>query len=344
MIFKQLTYYISFFLVGIALASCSSTEESDAVVSCEVSFDVGSITRASLTTSSNITAKPFAVYGDMLHRDLIAKNSRRTIVFNGAQVSHNGTNWVYTNSDKQYWFPYHEHSFVAIHPASVLSQSDANTNYAKSQLSFTYTLPANPDDATDILMATHRRYYSTLEEETSGIVSFRFAHMLSLINIELAFDDNVRSNDYYILMHNSELSGVKTKAEINIIPAERLSGKQTNGMVYDINTQNGVSPDYTIQFAEPVKVLNDKKYVTLLSALIMIPQDFADNTEAQISFSYSTKDDSSIQHIVLPLKDLKWNSGKNHTYRLLFDRTGLHPESATISPWDELSAGDINAR
>lgn len=338
MIFKQIKYYISCFLVGIALVSCSSSEELD-VAPCEVSFDVQSLTRSSLTTSDNITAKSFAVFGDMIHQDLASENSKRILVFNGAKVEYKNNGW--TIGEKQYWFPFHEHSFVAIHPASVLSETGANTNYENSQLSFTYTLPENPDDATDILMATHRRQYATGD---TSVVSFRFAHLLSLVNVSLAFDNNVLSNDTYLLLRKAEFSGVKTKADINIIPAPILSAKQTNDITFDIKAQSAGTNNYTIEFAEPVKVSNNRTYVVLLNALIMIPQDFANDTEAKLSFSYTVNDDSSIKQIELPLKELKWNSGKSQSYRLLFDNRGLHAEGTTINPWSSLSAGDINAR
>lgn len=338
MIFKHIKYYCSCFLVGIALVSCSSSEELGEAP-CEVSFDVQSITRSSLTTSENITAKPFAVYGDMVHQDLASKSPKRTIVFNGANVEYKNNIW--TIGEKQYWFPFHEHSFVALHPASVLSKTDANTNYDNSQLSFTYTLPENPDDATDILMATHRRQYASGDTK---VVSFRFAHLLSLVNVSLAFDNNVVSNDTYLLLRKAEFSGVKTKADINILPASIQSAKQTDDITFDIKGQSSGTNNYTINFAEPVKVSNNRTYVVLMNAIIMIPQDFTNDTEAKLSLSYSINDDSSIQQLELPLNNLKWISGKSQSYRLLFDKSGLHAEGTTINPWSSLSAGDINIR
>lgn len=325
--------------MGIVLVSCASTEESDTIASCEVSFDVRSITRASLTTSSNITAKPFAVYGDMIHQDLVANNTKRSVVFNGAQVRHNGTNWEYAVGETQYWFPDHEHSFVALHPGTSFDGLDA-LKYENSKLSFTYTLPENPDDATDILMATHRRQYTSREKEPSGTVSFRFAHMTSLVNLAITMNDETHTKkpDEYIEITNIKILGFKNKTTYSIAPASVTSGSQTDDRTDELVNDESSVADYVIDLSNnPLKIYYNKTAVKLFgdNGLIMLPQ----SSPGYISMEITYKDiyEGTILELSAKLSP-DWKMGKSYLYSstITVDKVGVKWDTskmAEISNW-----------
>lgn len=325
---------------GLLLFSCSSDEP--ATSSCEMKFDISTVSRSAVTTADNITASPFAVFGDMSPEG----TSDRIIIYNNSPVTYINSAWA--TAETQYWFNHHEHSFVAIHPASVLSTSDVNPQYSNSKLSFTYTLPSDPAKTADILTATHRRKYNNdveLNRANDNAVYLKFSHLMSLINLASKIEDNMMISDQYIEFRKLELSGFKTKANFNITPASILTTNQTDDRLFDINGREGEGM-LAIEFSKPVKVVNDNKYVNLFDyndAIIMLPQAFAADSDAKIILSYTINDDPTIKQVTLPLMNQLWEQGKTYTYRFTIDRTGIHFSTTSITDWDALNVGNIDA-
>ncbi|MDE5808489.1 MAG: fimbrillin family protein [Muribaculaceae bacterium] len=341
--YAKLTYLLTFLACATCLLSSCSSDTPDVPAAgkgSEVSFDVSDITRASVTTSFN----QFAVYGDRKSSE--SPESDQTVIFNKTEVNYKDGGWSYEGV--QYWIPKNEHSFVAISPVSALETS-GNPQYSNSRLSFTYIIPTTENkvsahsDVADILAATHRRLHN--DGDTNTTTTFRFAHVMSLINLAPALDDNVMNPDEYIQIHKMELSGFKTKADFSIVPAQRQSASPTDDRVIEITGQER-DGTLTIDFATPVKVANDRKNVSLFdanNAIIMLPQNFSADSEAKIIIHYTANNDESMKQGTLPLKNQKWESGKSYTYRFTISRTGLRPDETTISNWDVLNVGNIDA-
>lgn len=360
LMYAKLTY-LFFIPLAVCLASSCTSEKADNAESGkgpELSFAVSGLTRASVTTSFD----EFAVYGDIRRpaNDILSP----VVLFDKTEVKYNETKgWSYEGT--QYWMPECEHSFVAISPSSVLGAGSA-PRYLNSQLSFTYTLPttgggklSSNSDVTDIIAATHRRLYDkdefvkddedeSVNKDANNKVTFKFSHILSLINLAPALNDNIMKNDEYIQFSKLELSGFKTKADFSILPASRLSNSPTDDMVIDVANLEGTG-NLTIEFPEPVKVLNDHRYVSLLDAndaIIMLPQAFADGSEAKITLYYTVNDSSEEKRIILPLNNRggAWEWGKSYTYRVIIDRKGPSIAETTIKDWEVLDVGDIDVR
>lgn len=329
MIFNKFKYLPIFSLAACLITSCTSDISDPESVSSgsEVVFNISSITRSTLTTNDNIKEKSFAVFADMKH-NLESPSIAPYIVMNGTEVSYSGSSWTYTVP--QYWFNGHTHSFVALHPYSDNGISDKT--YSNSALSFTYTLPSDYKNTTDFLTATHRRKYIEAEKNHHP-VSFRFSHILSQINIAPTLDDNFMSQDDSLQFHKLELSGVKTTATFNIIPASLQTNPQTDDRVIDVSNQQG-EDNLTVEFAEP-KIVRNHGSINFFDdndALIMLPQTFAPTSNAQIILTY-TIDYTPERQIIIPLRDMKWESGKSYTYKFTVDRTGPHFETMTITDW-----------
>ena len=139
-------------------------------------FDISSVSRSAVTTAANITANPFAVFGDMIPSEIADNHSARTIIYHNTPVTYNEAKAAWTTPAPQYWYPKHDHSFVGVHPASALSAADANIQYSNSQLSFTYTLPTDHTKVTDILSATQRRRFGS--GTTEAVVYLRFENVI----------------------------------------------------------------------------------------------------------------------------------------------------------------------
>lgn len=327
----------------IFVTACSSdTPDNEGVGSgSEMSFAVAELSRASVTSSFN----KFALYGDK--KFPVDNNTVSTGIFNKTEVEYKDGTWGYEGT--QYWFPGHEHSFVAISPVSALETSGA-PQYSNSRLSFTYIIPTTSDnvvtkhsDVADIVASTHRRLHKQNDSNTT--VTFRFGHIMSLINLSPALDDNIMAKEEYIEIIRLELLGFKTKAIFDILPAPRQTNSQTDDRVIDVYGQEKEG-SMSIVFSEPVKIANDCKNVNLFEsndAIIMLPQSFSAGSDARITLYYTINGDSSVKQILLSLTGKAWESGKSYIYRFTLNRTGLISETTTISDWDEMNVGNIDA-
>lgn len=338
--------------VGLLFFSCS-TDEPD-TSGREMKFDISSVSRSAVTTAENITKNPFAVFADRIPSNLADNQSAlRSTVYHNTPVTYTTSGW--TTSEVQFWFHNHEHSFVAIHPASVLSANDANISYLNSQLSFSYTLPSDHTQTADLLAATHRRRYTeNLQFDDKGNITggqaeavyLQFNHMLTQINLSPAFYDNNAGKDAFIQVHKIVLSGFKNNATFNILPSSLQSTAQTDDRAIEVKDQKG-SGDLTITYAKPIIIKNDKQNVSLFGkndAIIMLPQSFAENSDAKIIFSYSYNNDETIKDVTFSLQNMKWEIGKSYNYSFTIERLGITLESTAITDWDLMNVGNINAR
>lgn len=334
-------FVLSFF--ALMVSSCASDEPGDTrAKGSEMKFEVSGETRASVTSDINTIGSKFLVFGD---RKSVEGNSGPVPVFHTTEVEYTSEGWCY--KDIQYWFPNHEHSFVAIYPSTV-AKTDF-LRYSDSKLSFAYAIPADENNnidktnVTDIITATHRRLFQP--EDVVNTISFRFSHLLSLINIAPALDDNYMDNDEFFLFHKLDISGFKTKGIFHILPAPRQSNIQTSDYVIDV-TDLEREGRLTVNFTQPVKVENNRENIKLFDdndAVIMLPQDFTTDSNAKFVLTYSINNESSRHQVIIPFKNKKWDSGKSYTYKFTINRTGLLFESTSITNWDVVSAGNVNA-
>lgn len=340
----KLLYLNILTILAFLFASCSSEEPREgAGKGAEVTFEVDNGSRAAVTSDINTLGSRFAVFGDRTH---VESQSGPVAIFNKTIVEYKNEGWCYEGT--QYWFPGHEHSFVAIYPLSALDADDLL--YADSRLSFSYQMPLSggnsvkQEDVSDIITATHRRLHKDGDAVTP--ISFRFTHLLSLINLYPALDDNYMDEGEYFLFHKLEFSGFKSKGKFSIVPAQRQSNNQTSDYVVEVSDQKEEGA-LAVTFSEPVKVSNDRVNKPLFDAkdaIIMIPQSFASDSEAKIILTYSINNNPEIKYITLPLKGKNLETGKSYNLKFTISRTGLLFESMDIKNWEVVSAGNVNAR
>lgn len=339
-ILKYLNFLSVLVCAGCLLSSCSSDipEKTDNGTGGEVSFAVKEETRASVTT----TIDRFAVFGDM--KTPGEDSSSPSLVFDQTEVEKTDNGWVYQGT--KYWYPDHEHSFVAIHPLSVLADEN-DPQYADSKLTFSYTLPISGDnlvndkEVDDIIAATHRRLYD--KSDAGSIIVLHFGHLLSLINFTLGLSNNMMAADEYFLFHKLELRGFSTSASIGILPAERQLNNATDDAVTDIYDQHG-DGRMVINFEEPIKVMNGDENISVFDAgdaIIMLPQTLASN--AEIAFTYTKNDEEQPREIKISIKGLVWESGKSYTYKFNISKTGMLVGDVSISDWKNVEGNPAEA-
>lgn len=325
--------------IPVLASSCSSDTIDDTGLTrgAELSFKVSNISNLSRGSVANSISR-FVVYGDVKSTE--EESASPVLLFNKTNVEYKNDNWTYDGI--QYWIPNHEHSFVAVSPVKLM-ESATNLQYLNSKLSFDYTVPSQSEVA-DILIATHRRLYINNESASTSenSITFSFSHLLSLINFAPSFSDNKLSHDAYIMFHKLEFSGLTTKAHFDILPASRVSGNLTYDMEVDITgSENG---DYSIDFTNPVRIENNAQNHKLFAdddAIILLPQAFAIDSEASITLSYTVNDDKTMNYVNIPLKELKWESGRSYTYNFSIERSGVVLGTCEINPWNVIPGEEI---
>lgn len=326
-------------IVGL-LTSCASDVNDDPVSSEgeKMSFDVAGLSRASVATGID----KFVVFGDKKFAPG-SKTASPSVLFDKTEVTCSGGVWTYEGS--QYWLPKHEHSFVALSPVSVLGPG-ADHAYSASKLSFTYAIPLaggvlkRNDDVSDILLATHRRYYDP-DRSPDSKITFTFGHILSLINFAPAFSDNLLSGDSYISIHKLEFSGISLKARIGLLPAERLSNPQTDDKIVEVSSRQ--TGNLVIELPAPVKIGNNAANVSLFAdndALIMLPQSF--NADSSLTFYFTINGDAAMRQVDFPLDNFKWDSGSRYNYKFTIDRTGVKFGNCEINDWNEVKGEEVS--
>lgn len=298
------TQHIFFFLAaGFLLSSCES-EGPDATGS-ELTFAVSDGSRSTAISNLNTKGSTFAVWCDMKF-----KNNPKLPVFDNTVVEYGNGKWSYSGVT-QYWFPKHEHSFVAVSPASDAGMVDIK--YSDSGLSFSY----NPNDyksASDLMVATHRRYYDENVSGSASPISLSFHHIMSRIDFQLKND---KAADI-VRVTQIKLEGVNMKGDFSIEPASLLSGSDrtddyTGGKWTNVSNKGTLTADISVDVPE-------NKTGSLFpdeDALFIVPQP--GNTGVTMHITYELWDDGKKfeEHTLTADAPIGgWKLGNIYTYSM----------------------------
>lgn len=295
------------------VSSCSSQDsaEEDLGDGREVKFVVSDMSRASSTTDVGYTGSRFAIFGDMKFRD----NPPITI-FDNTIVRYSDGNWVYDNT--QYWFPKHEHSFIAIHPSGI-----KHVSYSNSTLSFTYTVPDDFANTSDILAATHRRMYNDDSSVQPLPVKLVFFHTMSRINFQLT---NAGAAEI-VKVNEVKLMGINKTGTFTITPATLASGSgQTEDCIFSW-TDISNTGDLTAKIDVDVPEEKARFLFPDNNALLVIPQPENKGVFMKITCTLIEEgmEDRQLEFTAeTPVGG--WESGKEYTYS-----TAVHEVTKDIS-------------
>lgn len=315
-------------------ASCNNIAPEPVASGNEVCFVAGVESRATVITKENIASEgsSFRVFGDIKSD----KEDSPLIQFNDCKVSYKDGKWQYDGD--RFWIPGYQHSFVAVHPANANCLSDIQ--YSNNQLKFTYTQPADYRKADDLLVAAHRRNYTG--GKTSA-VQFRFAHILSNINIQVSYT-NPNADAVPLQVNSVVFKNIPFEATYGITPA-KLSGSNTMTSDYlpEPDSFEGWTitgrDNLTIEFTEAD---DDVRYVPaggephkLLSnsnALLLLPNPTA---PTELVFSYTTFDTDGSHYntdrLTIPQG---WRPGLNYILSLTVTN-GKVEFSIEVAPWEQ---------
>lgn len=330
---KLIYFYLISFVACLAAACSENAPDIDKVGNgYELAFDVADLSRADAMTNISFSDSKFAVYGDMKFME----NYAHTIIFDKTIVTYRNGKWGY--SDTQYWFPRHEHSFVAVYPVDAAGMSD--TKYSDSELSFTYTLPDNFESANDLMVATHRRKMPEDNPSYSALpVKFGFFHILSRVNFQVKND---KAADI-LKVTQIKLKGINRTGTFSIAPASLLSGcEQTDD--YD-SSWTGISnkDTFTANILVNIRETETGSLFPDDNALFMIPQP--DNKDIIMEITYEQWDDGEMfeEHTLTAVTPIGgWEWGKMYTYTINIEEiTREIYVTVSVKDWQSKGPSDI---
>ena len=345
-IYSKRSIYIFLSVIAACLApSCASDPQINSEgEGAELLFATYGATRASVTTNINIKGSCFAVCGDMAKTESDNLDSKRNVIFSNTEVAYDGTNWSY--GEARYWFPGFEYSFVAIHPASTLSRTGNNFQYANSGLSFSYTVPVsegnriNKAELTDIVAATHRRKYDADSESSATPVRLSFFHTMSRINFLLNYEGSADQ----VRITRIELEGVDKTATFTLVPAALSAGSnQTDDYVLswnDISDRGTLIADINadVSNGETQPLFPDS------DAIFMIPQPENNNIIMKLSYSLDYGDDPEEQTLTAQTPIGGWQAGKVYSYSIALNIVQEKVNMSfdvNVTDWKEGASADI---
>lgn len=333
---------VKYLLMAVAstglLAACTSgsTVGDDPAEECAVKFEAREASRASVITNSTLTDNAFAVYGDIVRTSGGASPRQ---IFDGTQVTHTADGWSY--GTPQYWFPGYSYSFVAVCP--VPGQNISDLNYENNRLAFTYS-PSGYQDASDVLIATHRRRYT---EGNSSTVAFKFRHTLSRLNFVAQVDPDSEDD---VMIERLALNDVVTGASYEIIPASISSGSETDDYTLGTWTLDEATRGNAFVREEGILLMKGERkdlFPVDSDPLIVIPQEVTTDMEVEIIYHYALSPDSKVvtSARLFPIANTnhggKWDAGKSYTYHFSLGANAFVIYSVPeVEDWKDAEGGN----
>ncbi|MDE7349936.1 MAG: fimbrillin family protein [Muribaculaceae bacterium] len=295
----------------------------------------GSSTRgAAVTTRDNIYNNTFAVFGDMTSLDS-SYDVKNLVIFNGDEVKHDGTQWAYSNP--RYWFTNYEYSFVALYPKTFTGLA-ADLSYENNRLAFSYTLPSDYTQATDILIAGHRRKAATSNVDKK--VELGFGHIMSRLNFVAKVEYTGQNSG--IEIKSITIKGIASKGTYTALPATISTGySETSDFAeaaWTISTSEKIA--YTKDTSKIPEV--DKSFSLFPSTdpLFVIPQEVTGDLVVEITYSVNGKDEDPIEGYLDSALITEWIPGRAYTYSFTIkDNESIIFDAPTVQEWTDYEGG-----
>ncbi|MDE6194822.1 MAG: fimbrillin family protein [Muribaculaceae bacterium] len=334
MVSDYLKYSIYALTAACVIGGCSSeSPDGQTDGTQEVEFTTGRETRSAVTTTSNLTGKAFAVYGDMKPFAAAAEASS-TLVFNKEQVAYTSGSWKYGRSI--YWFPSHQHSFVALHPFEAIGTTAAgkttvtNVRYEDGMLSFSYTHPEDYKNASDVLVATHRRDYVPELGKKADPVNFTFEHTMAVLDIVAKYTEPLvyGNQNNRIEIQEVILDSINVSGNYSIRPDDLTEGKDrtsthdATGKWTKLKLGNksfkGTSYNGLVNTVNRTDVIPYRRLYSNSDDFIVLPKEKGD-VKMTVKFDLYVNMVKVAEHTLSTVfEDAEWKAGQKIRYELIF--------------------------
>ncbi len=305
-------------------------------------------TRGTKTTSTNLTAAPFGVYG--LYSSTKGAATGTTNVFDNSsalKVSYSTANsqWEYTRTGtdpKYYWKRNMYYRFRAYHPYTASVETGGST---ADGITISYRII---EDQYDLLVAFATRHPATDPEGTAR-VPMSFRHALSALRFRIAFNKTVEEGTTDVLTE-FHLTGIQAAGLLNYThtPGDYLSPLITwSADAFDSSTSFytsttsrtfGVYNPDAASSVEPVDIFGSSDTDNVVFA---IPQTCSDPRYGGTAVHFKTTGGGNVDNTAV-LPGIEWEPGKIYTYTLLIEKSSVEIV-VSIKDWNEVqSTIDIN--
>ena len=334
MISDNLKYSIYALGAACIIGGCTSETPGDQTEGKqEVEFTTDKGTRSAVTTTQNLTGKGFAVYSDIKSLPATA-DTHSSIICDKEQVAYQSGRWKYGRSI--YWFPSHQHSFVALHPYEAIGTNAGgkttvtNVKYEDGTLSFSYTHPDDYKNASDVLVATHRRNYIAELGKKADPVNFTFEHTMAVLDIVAKYTEPLvyGNQNNRIEIQNVTLENINISGNYSIRPDEltegndRTSTHDATGNWTDLKSGSrsfkGTSYNGIVNTENRTDVIPYRRLYSNSDEFIVLPKEKGD-VKMTVKFDLYVNMTKAAEHTLSTVfKDAEWKAGQKIRYELIF--------------------------
>ena len=330
------------------MVSCSSDDsEPTCAGSEELVFVTPEPTRAAVTTTASLTAKPFATYGAI---SLAGGEGDLTVLMNGSQATYNTSEKKWNYGTTLYWFPNHVHSFVALHPIEAINSTRTVTDikYDDDRLSFNYTHPSDYKNASDLLIATHRRKYVQESGKRAEPVSLTFEHILSVLDIQIKyFEELAYSNgNNRIEVTEIVLDGINVSGTYNVRPddlnetnaSSGTDGHDGSGWSNLTTGKRSFQGTADVHINGCYEAIYDayKPVFKNTDAFIVLPKASGDVTLTMTFKLYVNGTYAADHTLSTVLENAEWGAGQKITYSLQVKVGEILQGGCKIEDWNDI--------
>jgi len=278
-------------------------------------------------TVSKATEFTYWTNGQSFPVEAYATGGTSTTPFASFTLTNNGgTNWTVAPETNQ---PGYSLTYYAWYPTTTVTALSSGSTGASASFDL-YTVPAAASQV-DLIAAT-----STTEDAT---VALQFHHLFSQVNFALQGIENVKISVSNIKVNSILASGTYTFGTTGTAGSWALEATTDD---YTYTPIDGVIPTTGLN-TNTVYLGNGGGTNTQTNALMLMPQDFAVNTSANISFDYALTDmadkplasGSTLAYLSDFTTD-EWTMGKRYLYLIDFQnylQGGTINFTVTVTPW-----------
>ncbi len=304
-------------------------------------------TKATKTTSSNLTSAPFGVYGLYSATPGAATGTNVFDNSSALKVSYNTTSnlWEYTRTGtnpKYYWKRNMYYRFRAYHPYTASVETGGS---GADGIIINYRII---EDQYDLLVAFATRHPATDPEGTNR-VPMNFQHALSALRFRVAFRNTVDEGTTDVLTE-FHLTGIQAAGILNYTHS---SGDYLSPLItWSADAFDASNSFYTSTTSRPFGVYNPGAATSVEpvdifgssdadNVVFAIPQTCSDPRYGSTSVHFKTTGGGNVDNTAV-LPSLEWQPGKIYTYTLLIERSSVEI-TVSIKDWNEVqSTVDIN--
>ena len=300
-------------LAAVGLAACVQNEElAVANDKLNIAFDtfVDNATKASSYNNSNLSK--FYVYGTISQNGAVVTN-----IFNGVEVTNDGSGWTYSPQYTQYWIPGFRYDFAAVVDGTVV----------KNSYNMPEAIEVDMTEQEDVLYATAGRDFGA--NDVAAKVGFTFNHLLAKAKFTVKNTISAGQNFVYnvesIKIKNADKNGAYDVAtgvwaatdtycaDFGVAAALAMQGSASGSEVYLLpNANKGLDIEVVYNLTYNGATL--KSETKALAAVLNIEQGKAynfvvefGNPGEEIEFEATVNDWDSAGDFTNYLKDVELN-------------------------------------